>query len=358
MTLFTSLVKKYNLNSMKNIVINLFIVFCVVNVKAQEMNYVWKANTAYNFNATIVDNISTSAMGMNINEKYTTSIDFTIFVQSVQPNGNANGRLYLTNFNVKNSAGVSVASMLNLPKDAVKSEFQVDKKGNFTFLKKVYLVTTPTSNVMVYANATENGANAGMQVGEEKVDAYAEFDPKTGKLKAGYTVTSIKTPKKVTVKENEESDEIDLFPYDFLGCMALPEGDMNVNDKFKVKAGMYTVDGIVKSAVSPLMVIEENISTDKNADMFQGSAGGQSGDGTQQFNMEGFGGESDMELTTEDQEAMGMAKAAAPNMDGKLTTSFDFVNGMFYSIKGTINTAIDMMGVTMKVNSVIEMKRK
>jgi hypothetical protein len=332
--------------------------FTLFQVSATELNYNWKANTAYNFNATVVDNISTSAMGMNINEKYTTIIDFTLFIQAVQPNGTASGRMYVTNFNVKNSSGVSVASLLNLPKDAVKSEIQVDIKGNFTFLKKVYLVTTPSSNVLVYANADENSASAGMQVGEEKVDAYAEFDPKTGKLKAGYTVTTVKTPKKVTVKENEESDEIDVFPYDFLSCMALPEGDLNVNDRFEVKAGMYNVDGTVKSAVSPLMVIEENISTDKNADMFQGSASGQSGDGTQQFNMEGFGGESKMELTQEDQEAMAMAKAASPNMDGKLTVSFDFVNGMFSSIKGNINTAIDIMGVTTKVNSIIEMKRK
>lgn len=327
-------------------------------VLATELNYNWKANTSYNFSASVVDNITTTAMGMNINDKYITTVDFTLFIQTVQPNGTATGRMYLTNFNVKNSAGVSVASLLNLPKDAVKSEFQVDKKGNFTFLKKVYLVTTPTSNVIVYGNASENGANAGMQVGDEKVDAYAEFDPKTGKLKAGYSVTTIKTPKKVTVQENEESDEIDLFPYDFLSCMAVPEGDLNVNDRFKVKAGMYTIDGMVKSSVNPLMVIEENISTDKNADMFQGSANGQSGDGSQQFNMEGFGGESQMELTEEDQQAMAITKAASPNMDGKLTTAFDYVNGMFSSIKGNINTSIDMMGVSTKVNSVIEMKRK
>jgi hypothetical protein len=343
---------------MKNLICLISLSFSIFTVNATELNYNWKANTAYNFNATVVDNISTSAMGINVNEKYTTTIDFTIFIQSVQPNGTASGRMYVTNFNVKNSSGISVASLLNLPKDAVKSEIEVDKNGNFTFLKKVYLVTTPTSNVLVYANADENSASAGMQVGEEKVDAYAEFDPKTGKLKAGYSVTTVKTPKKVTVKENEESDEIDVFPYDFLSCMSLPEGDLNVNDQFKVKAGMYIVEGKVKSAVSPLMVIEETISTDKNADMFQGSASGQSGDGSQQFNMEGFGGESDMELTTEDQEAMAIAKAASPNMDGKLTASFDFVNGMFSSIKGNINTAIDMMGVTTKVNSIIEMKRK
>ena len=343
---------------MKNLFYILVATFTMMHASATELNYNWKANTAFNFTATVVDNISTSAMGMNINEKYVTTVDFTLFIQAVQSNGTATGRLYLTNFNVKNSAGVSVASLLNLPKDVVKSEFQVDKKGNFTFLKKVYLVTTPTSNVIVYGNASENGANAGMQVGDEKVDAYAEFDPKTGKLKAGYTVTTIKIPKKVTVKENEESDEIDLFPYDFLSCMAVPEGDLNVNDRFEVKAGMYKVNGIVKSAVSPLMVIEENISTDKNADMFQGSANVQSGDGSEQFTMEGFGGESQMELTEEDQQAMAMTKAASPNMDGKLTTTFDYVNGMFSSIKGNINTSIDLMGVSTKVNSVIEMKRK
>ena len=343
---------------MKKLFYILTATFSLLYVNATELNYKWSANTAYNFNATIVDNISTSAMGMNVNEKYTTIIDFTLFIQSVQPDGTATGRMFVTNFNVKNSSGVSVASLLNIPKDAVKSEIQVDKKGNFTFLKKVYLVTTPTSNVLVYANTDENSANAGMQVGEEKVDAYAEFDPKTGMLKAGYSVTTIKTPKKVSVKENEESDEIDVFPYDFLSCMAVPEGNLIVNDHFEVKAGMYKVDGKVKSAVNPMMVIEENISTDKNADMFQGAANGHSGDGTQQFNMEGFGGESQMELTQEDKNAMSITKAASPNMDGKLTTSFDFVNGMFASIKGNINTSVDMMGVTTKVNSVIEMKRK
>jgi hypothetical protein len=45
-------------------------------------------------------------------------------------------------------------------------------------------------------------------------------------------------------------------------------------------------------------------------------------------------------------------------MDGKLINSFDFVSGMFSNIKGNINTSVDMMGVTMKVNSVIDMKRK
>jgi hypothetical protein len=111
--------------------------------------------------------------------------------------GTASGTLYLVNFNVKDSKGMTVASLLNLPKNAVKSEVKVDRKGNFTFLKKLQLITTPTSNALVYANVSENGASAGAEVDGEKVEVYAEFDPKTGKMKAGYSATTISKPKKI-----------------------------------------------------------------------------------------------------------------------------------------------------------------
>ena len=137
---------------------------------ATELNYKWKANSFYAFNSVVTDNITTSVMGMNVSEKYTTTVDFVLFIQSVDANGLATGRLYLTNFSVKDSKGLSVASLVNVPKDAVKSDITVDKKGNFTFAKKVTLVTTPTSNVLVYANASENAASAGIQTENEKVD--------------------------------------------------------------------------------------------------------------------------------------------------------------------------------------------
>ena len=323
---------------------------------ATELNYKWKANSFYAFNSIVTDNITTSVMGMNVSEKYTTTVDFVLFIQSVDANGLATGRLYLTNFSVKDSKGLSVASLVNVPKDAVKSDITVDKKGNFTFAKKVTLVTTPTSNVLVYANASENGASAGIQTENEKVDAYAEFDPKTGKLKAGYTVQTMKTTKKVTVTENEQSDELDVFPYDFLQMLVMPEGQVAANNHYNAKAGMYTVDVLVKSMTNGIATIGETISTDKSADMFEGGASGETEEGS--FNMGTFGGTSQMDLTTEDQEAIDMSKSMSPDMDGTLTTTFDYTNGMFVGVSGTINTNIDMMGMKMTVKSVLTMKKK
>ena len=323
---------------------------------ATELNYKWKANSFYAFNSIVTDNITTSGMGMNISEKYTTTVDFVLFIQSVDANGLATGRMYLTNFSVKDSKGLAVASLVNIPKDAVKSDIIVDKKGNFTFAKKVTLVTTPTSNVLVYANASENSASAGIQTEGEKVDAYAEFDPKTGKLKAGYTVQTIKTTKKVTVNENEQSDELDVFPYDFLQMLVMPDGEVATNNHYNAKAGMYTVDLMVKSMTNGIATIGETISTDKSADMFEGSASGETEEGS--FNTGTFGGTSQMDLTTEDQEAIGMSKSMSPDMDGVLTTAFDYTNGMFVGVSGTINTNIDMMGMKMTVKSVLTMKKK
>jgi hypothetical protein len=323
---------------------------------AAELNYKWKANSFYAFNSVVTDNITTSGMGMNISEKYTTTVDFVLFIQSVDANGLATGRLYLTNFSVKDSKGLAVASLINIPKDAVRSEITVDKKGNFTFAKKVTLVTTPTSNVLVYVNTSENSASAGIQTEGEKVDAYAEFDPKTGKLKAGYTLQTIKTTKKVTVNENEQSDELDVFPYDFLQMLVMPDGEVAANNHYNAKAGMYTVDLMVKSMTNGIATIGETISTDKSADMFEGSASGETEEGS--FSTGMFGGTSQMDLTTEDQEAIAMSKSMSPDMDGDLTTTFDYTNGMFVGVSGTINTNIDMMGMKMTVKSVLTMKKK
>jgi hypothetical protein len=323
---------------------------------ATELNYKWKANTLYNFNSVVTDNITTSVMGMNVAEKYITTIDFTLAITSVDASGTATGRLYLINFNVKNAKGLVVATLANVPKDAVRSDITVDKKGNFTFPKKVTLVTTPTSNVLVYAKVDDNTIQMGGEVAGEKVDAYAEFDPKTGKLKAGYTVATMKTTKKVTVKENEESDEIDVFPYDFLSMLVMPEGNVATNDKYKVRAGLYTVDILARSVANNLATIDQTISTNKSADMFEGSAEGQTEEGS--FDMGTFGGTEGMDLTSEDQAAIGMGNAMSPTMDGTMTTNFDYANGMFINVSGTLNTTIDMMGTKITVKSVLSMKKK
>ena len=341
---------------MKNLFVTALFLLSIQLLKATELIYKWKANTSYTFASIQKDDVTTSAMGMNIQEKFITTIDFVLFIQSVDMNGTAKGKLFLVNYSVKDSKGTVLANLASLPKNAVQSDITVDKKGHFTFPKKVSLVTTPTGNYLVYAKADQNVASAGIQTSEEKVDVYAEFDPKTGKIKAGYTVQTLNTTKKATVKENEESDHLDVFPYDFLEMMVLPDGKVAQGDKYNVSAGIYNVEIVVKSMANGIAVLDEKISTSKNADMFQGSASGQTEEGS--FNMNGFGGVETMNIDAEDQAAIDMTKGMAPDMSGTITSNFDYTNGMFVSIGGTLTTVVDMMGMKMTVKSVLEMKKK
>lgn len=341
---------------MKHFVLSGLFLISIQLLHATELIYKWKANTSYNFSSIQKDDVTNTAMGMNIQEKFTTTIDFVLFIQSVDVNGTAKGKLFLVNYSVIDSKGTVLASLANLPKNAAQSDITVDKKGHFTFPKKVSLVTTPTGNYLVYAKADQNGASAGIQTSDEKVDVYAEFDPKTGKIKAGYTVQTLNTTKKATVKENEESDHLDVFPYDFLEMMVLPDGNVAQGDTYNISAGIYNVDLVVKSMANGMATLDEKISTSKNADMFQGSASGQTEEGS--FNMSGFGGVETMDIDAEDQAAMDMTKGIAPDMSGKITSNFDYTNGMFSSIGGTLTTVIEMMGMKMTVKSVLEMKKK
>ncbi len=323
---------------------------------AVELNYKWKANMSYRFTAVQKDDVSMSGMGMNTVEKFTTTVEFVVFIQSVDSAGLAKGRLYLTNYSVKDSKGIALASLAALPKDAVQSAITVDKKGHFTFDKKVSLITTATGNFLVYAKADENSTSAGFENGSEKVDVYAEFDPKTGKLKVGYTTKTMNKTKPVTITENENSDELDVFPYDFLELMIMPDGSVNQGDHYDVKAGMYNVAVDVTSITNGVATLTEKISTDKSQDMFSGSADGQSQDGS--FSIGEFGGTDGMDLDAEDQEAIAVSKGMSPELSGTITAVFDATNGMFTSLKGNLTTVIDMMGMKMSVKSVLEMKKK
>jgi len=324
---------------------------CLVTFQtfAVELNYKWKANTSYSFGATIVDNISNSIMEIRIQDKYTTTVDFTLAISAVDAQGTASGTLYVTNFNVKDSKGISVASLLNLPKNTVKSEVKVDRKGNFTFLKKIYLATTPTTNALVYGNVNENGGMAGALVDGQNVEVFAEFDPKTGKLKAGYSVSTLSNTKKVELTENEENDEIDIIPYDLLQFLVLPDGDVKLNDKLQVKAGVFSVEEHVKSLTPEQAIITHKIGTDKNSDMFSGGAKGSSGDGSSDFDMGDFGGTSQMDLDADDQLAINAAYLMTPTFSGELSTTFDVVNGVFLNSKGTITSTLEAMEIEFKV---------
>lgn len=361
---------------------------------AEELNYKWIAGQSYHFIAEVNDDVKTSMMGMNMNEKFKTSTDFYLSINSVDENGLASGILYLINFNVQDSKGNVLASLSDIPNKAIVSDVTVDRKGNFTFLKKVFLVTSVSGNVLAYGKVDENSVSAGGQAGNMKVDAYAEFDPKTGKLKAGYRVQEIKNTTQVEVKMTENTDIVDVLPYDFLQLLALPEGNVNTNDEVSATAGMYTMNVKVTSMENNIAQLNHTMSTDKNADMFDGAASAKTGDGQSQFdmkmdtdlegddmdldfdsddmNMDFDSDDMDMDmddmgmdlpnnmggLTKEDKAAVETSKSMAPDMTCDINTNFDYVAGMFKTVGGTVNTNLNVMGMKINVVSNIVMYLK
>jgi len=378
---------------MKTILLFLF-TGIFISSYATDLKYNWKAGGSYHFSAVVKDDISTSVMGMEMKEQFTTTTDFILITNSVNPDGSAVGVLSLVNYNVIDSKGNVFASISDIPTKALVSDVSVDNKGNFTFLKKLYLITSAQGNVLAYGKADANSVSVGGQAGNLKVEAYAEFDPKTGSLKAGYSVQEIETTTSVEVKVTEETDMIDVLPYDFLQLLALPEESVNLNDEIKVKTGIYEMVVKVNGMTNGIASLNHKMLTDKSNDMFDSSASGKSGDGQSMFNMNmdthfedddmnndgdvdfdadfgenemeidmdnGFGEDMDMSemmsgfgsmpgMTSEDQAAIGASKAMAPDMTCDITTKFNYAIGMFDNVSGTVTTNLNTMG--MKMNSV------
>ena len=326
---------------------------------AVDMNYMWKAGTFYQFSAIQTDNVATSMMGMSMKDQFKTTTDFGLYISNVTPQGEATGMLYLLNFNVVDSKNHVLASINDIPKSAIQSEVKVDKKGKFTFAKKIMLITTEAGNVLAYGKADGNSMSVGGQAGNMQVDAYAEFDPKTGNLKAGYNVKEIKTTKKVSVTVNENTDMIDVLPYDYLELLALPEGSVAQGDKATMRAGLYNIDVTTTSIANGLASLNYKMSTDKSKDMFTGNANTQSGTDGNGMNVstEGFGDMGNIEMTGEDKEAMDMMKGMTPDMTCDITSSFNYATGMFDQVSGTMNTTMDAMGMKMEVKSFLQMKK-
>ena len=352
---------------------------------ATELNYQWKAGSSYHFSAIVKDDIKTSVFGMTMNDVYTTTTDYVLRIDQVNGNGLATGVLYLINFKIVNSGGQIMASLNDLPKAAIESACTVDRKGIFTFPKKLYLIMGAESNVLAYGNADENSAQVGGQAGNMKVDAYAEFDPRTGKLKSGYSVQTLNTTKAVNVTVSEETQTIDILPYSFLELLALPEGDVMVNDQVKAQAGIYNMQVSVISMTNGMASMQHTISTDKNQDLFDGNAQGTRDDGSSMFNM---GMDTEMEesddwgnmdeldemeemdmswdlnnmettttipVTSEEKAMMDMSKGVAPDMSCDIISNFNYADGMFENIKGTVTTQVNTMGMKMDVVSTLEM---
>lgn len=322
------------------------------------LNYKWTAGMVYKFSTIQVDNVSTSMMGMSMKEKFTTNTEFGLHILSVANNGTATGYLYLIDYKVTDSKGTSLASINDIPADKVMSDITVDKKGKFTFPKKITLITSAKGNVLAYVKPEGNGMALGGQAGDIQVDAYAEFDPKTGALKASYKLTELKSTKKVTVTITEETDQIDVLPYDYLELLALPDGAVSQGEKSSMRSGIYSIEIVAQKIENGTAQLNYVMKTDKSKDMTSGDANVKDSDGNtkmemntnQMFDMNSV-------MTDGDKSSMDMMKDMSPEMNGDMTSEFSYETGMFTQVTGVMTTKMNTMGLQMNVISNLTMKK-
>lgn len=333
-----------------SMVLVLCILFCVNTLFAANVAYKWQAGKSYRFKAKAVDAISMKAMGINMQETYTTSTTFSVAVKSTQPNGTADATLYVEAFSMVNSRGQLVASLKDIPKNALESMVEIDKKGRFTFKKIVYLLVEESGTLLVSGKATATGASASGQVGDEKVSVHCEFNPKTGQLKAGYSVENVKSPKKkVAVKE--DAQKVDIIPVQFLELLELPDEPIYAGSEFSFEMGDFKIKSKVGSLTKGIARINTVVST-KVTDATAGDGFGDDMD-------DGMGGFPDMGMGDMIPD-MGMGSGGGTGMSMKMDGSFDVVfdinKGMMQNLKGKIVTEMSGGPMTIKGDSRVELQ--
>ncbi|HLP11609.1 MAG TPA: hypothetical protein VK177_06710 [Flavobacteriales bacterium] len=327
------------------------------NAGAVELNYNWLPGAVYNFSTTQIDDVNTTMMGMTLKDKFTTTTEFALHILNVQPNGNANGLLYLIDYKVTDSKNTILASINDIPADAVRSDVSVDKKGKFTFAKKLTFITTASGNVLAYAKVEGNGIALGGQAGDMQVDAYAEFDPRTGKLKANYKVNELKNTRKVSVKVNEETDQLDVLPYDYLELLALPDGGIRQGDKTSMRSGIYTTDISAVQIANGNAMLNYTMKTDKSKDMMSGDAKATDPNGNVQMDMNTNPFDMGSVMDEQDKDAMNMMKDMSPEITCDMTSDFSYAAGMFNQVSGVMTTSMNAMGMKLTVVSTMNMKK-
>lgn len=359
-----------------------------------ELIYQWKPYETYLFEAKTVDNIDfemTGMMGGAMKMEFHTQTKFSLFIESVDDNGTATGLLFLQEFTVVDMAGNIMASLNDIPKSAIVSDVTVDRKGKFTFMKEIYMVMTETSNVLVSASASASSGSNGVsasgtaKVGDQELNVYAEFDPKTGSMKSGYSLKTVATTKVVKVKTNADDPIIDILPYKFLELLALPDGQVNVGDEVAMSVAMQKINFKVVSLLNGEAKLQTVLSEDKEGSLTSSSMAVKSPTNGMNMsmemdmeNMEGMDDlDTDMDAEMEEMQTemdamnmnmdMGMTgmpesegtnslTSMMPTTTGTINGNFNYNIGMFKTVDGTMTTTMNAMGMKMNARTALTMK--
>ena len=323
--------------------------------------YQWKPNSVYKFKAVQNDKITMGGdgmmgmMAMAGDMEFKTESVFALKIEKTMPNGSATGTFYLLNFKVSDNKGNTLASLSAIPKESLEADFLVDKHGNFTFEEIPMLVCRDNVTLLVSTKVEKGEMATTAEADGEKVTLFAEFNPKTGQLKAGYSAATVgkPKPKPVTVKEDDET--LDLIPTDFLDLLVLPEGPVASGKVFKTKMYDTEVTEKVVSFENDVANLQLIVKSALDARKFEKDAKKMAGDEE----------EDEKEEVKEDMmggmEMGGMGGNGTPQMSQDMTAdiqlAFDNGKGMIQSMKGTITSQSNMMGMEMsqvsKVNMVL-----
>lgn len=327
---------------MKNIILSLLL-FIGFQSFAQQLVYKWAPNKEYTFKAVTNDNISMggSMIGMGMMSmggeamNFKTESVFTLVIDKVLLGGSAEGTFYLNRFMATDGKGNKLATLANIPKRALTAPFLVDNKGNFTFKKFPVLICRENTTFLVEGKVKPNGVAASAEINGEKVSLFAEFNPKTGTLKAGYSEQTIKpTPKKVEVKEDDE--KLDLIPTEFLDMLVLPDGHISAGQTIKTKMYGFEMVQKVKDFTNQVAVIDFKFNSGINSKQFEKDAKAMDPDGADDMGMDNDG----METPT-----------IAQDTKGDIQLDFDNGAGMMKKLSGTITSKSNMMGMEMTTKS-------
>jgi len=326
---------------------------CTFSFGQGTLAYQWKANSFYKFKAVQNDKIKMGGgmmgmMAMSGDMEFKTESSFTLRIDQVFPNGSAKGSFFVTAFRVTDTKGNTLASLQNLPKNAIEADFTVDKRGNFTFTEAPILVCREGNTMLVSMKIEKGEMAASSEVDGERVTLFAEFNPKKGTLKAGYTETTISKPKPKPVVIKEDDETIDLLPTDFLDFLSLPEGRISAGSHVKTRMYDTEITQTVEDFTNNVAKLNIEIKSALNSRKFEKDAKKMAGDDDQD----------DMGMDMPDDMGGMNPGGGTPDMgqemEGDIKLTFDNGKGMFQEMTGTIDSKTKMMG--MEVSSVSTVK--
>ena len=320
------------------------------------LRYKWKAGSTQKFQTTQTDVIKMGGgmmgmVAMEGNMVFKTESLFSLRIDKVMPNGSATGSFFLNQFKVTDQKGNVLASLKDLPQKAVEADFTVDAKGNFTFTEIPILIQREGGNLLVTHKIEKGEMAVSAEADGEKVTLFAEFNPKTGSLKAGYNVATIAKPKPKQVVVSKEDETIDLLPTEFLDLLALPEGPVAAGQSFKTKMYTTEITETVEDFTANIARIRFDIASSLDAQKFEKDAKKMAGD-------EEEGHDDDMGMENDLPPGMGGGNGTpqmSQEVTGTMNLRFDNGLGMMKELSGNITSKMNMMGMETESKSTLKM---